>query len=69
MSTRGTSPTIQNENIHVEEQETNARLYSLVGSGHIDKGALVSAAGDSVWASSADFQVAIAGSFRAAHAA
>ncbi|KAI1158181.1 profilin [Nemania serpens] len=28
---------------------------SLVGSGHIDKAAIVSAAGDSVWAASADF--------------
>ncbi|KAF7559071.1 hypothetical protein G7046_g5087 [Stylonectria norvegica] len=30
---------------------------SLVGTGHIDKGAIISAAGDSVWASSADFQL------------
>jgi profilin len=30
---------------------------SLVGSGHIDKGAIISAAGDSVWAASSDFQL------------
>ncbi|KAM0431746.1 hypothetical protein ACHAPT_004996 [Fusarium lateritium] len=30
---------------------------SLVGSGHIDKGAIISVAGDSVWASSPDFQL------------
>ncbi|KAM0241541.1 hypothetical protein ACHAPQ_009938 [Fusarium lateritium] len=30
---------------------------SLVGSGHIDKGALVSAAGDSVWATSPGFEL------------
>ncbi|KAI1814352.1 profilin [Poronia punctata] len=30
---------------------------SLVGSGHIDKAAIVSAAGDSVWAASSDFQL------------
>ncbi|XXG94423.1 profilin, required for normal timing of actin polymerization in response to thermal stress [Hypoxylon texense] len=30
---------------------------SLVGSGHIDKGAIISAAGDSVWASSAGFTI------------
>ncbi|KAK1766802.1 profilin [Phialemonium atrogriseum] len=30
---------------------------SLVASGHIDKGAIISAAGDSVWASSPDFQI------------
>ncbi|EGX92884.1 profilin [Cordyceps militaris CM01] len=30
---------------------------SLVGTGHIDKGAILSAAGDSVWAASADLQV------------
>ncbi|KAH7328123.1 profilin [Stachybotrys elegans] len=30
---------------------------SLVGSGHIDKGAILSAAGDSAWASSSDFQL------------
>jgi len=30
---------------------------SLVGSGHIDKGALVSAAGDSVWASSSGWNL------------
>ena len=32
-------------------------LGSLVGSGHIDKGAILSAAGDSTWATSSDFQV------------
>jgi len=30
---------------------------SLVGSGHIDKGAIISAAGDSVWSTSAGFTV------------
>ncbi|ATY65172.1 putative profilin [Cordyceps militaris] len=30
---------------------------SLVGTGHIDKGAILSAAGDSVWAASADLQL------------
>ncbi|KAF5976182.1 profilin [Fusarium bulbicola] len=30
---------------------------SLVGSGHIDKGAIISVAGDSAWASSPDLQV------------
>ncbi|CAM1511345.1 Fc.00g088580.m01.CDS01 [Cosmosporella sp. VM-42] len=30
---------------------------SLVGSGHVDKAAIISAAGDSVWATSADFQL------------
>ncbi|KAI1779757.1 Profilin/allergen [Hypoxylon cercidicola] len=30
---------------------------SLVGSGHLDKGAIISAAGDSVWATSAGFTV------------
>jgi profilin len=30
---------------------------SLVGSGHADKAAIVSAAGDSVWAKSANFEV------------
>uniref|UniRef100_A0A098E2D9 Profilin n=1 Tax=Gibberella zeae (strain ATCC MYA-4620 / CBS 123657 / FGSC 9075 / NRRL 31084 / PH-1) TaxID=229533 RepID=A0A098E2D9_GIBZE len=30
---------------------------SLVGTGHIDKGAIISAAGDSAWAASADLQV------------
>lgn len=34
-----------------------ADLQSLVGSGHLDKGAIVSAAGDSVWATSAGFTV------------
>ncbi|KAI9167053.1 LOW QUALITY PROTEIN: Profilin [Paramyrothecium foliicola] len=29
---------------------------SLVGSGHIDKAAIISAAGDSAWATSSDFQ-------------
>ncbi|SCO85156.1 probable profilin [Fusarium oxysporum] len=33
------------------------RLDSLVGSGHIDKGAIISAAGDSAWASSPDLQL------------
>ncbi|KAM0205099.1 hypothetical protein ACHAQI_009462 [Fusarium lateritium] len=35
----------------------NSNLNSLVGSGHIDKGALVSAAGDSVWATSPGFEL------------
>ncbi|PHH64827.1 hypothetical protein CDD81_3893 [Ophiocordyceps australis] len=30
---------------------------SLVGSGHVDKAALISAAGDSSWAASSDFQL------------
>ncbi|EHA52188.1 hypothetical protein MCOR27_010941 [Pyricularia oryzae] len=30
---------------------------SLVGSGHIDKAAIISAAGDSTWATSADFTI------------
>ncbi|KAI1461945.1 profilin [Annulohypoxylon moriforme] len=30
---------------------------SLIGSGHIDKGAIISAAGDSVWATSAGFTI------------
>ncbi|KAM0301679.1 hypothetical protein ACHAPM_004826 [Fusarium culmorum] len=30
---------------------------SLVGTGHIDKGAIISAAGDSAWAASADLQL------------
>ncbi|CAG8958462.1 hypothetical protein HYALB_00001405 [Hymenoscyphus albidus] len=30
---------------------------SLIGSGHVDKGAIISAAGDSVWATSPDFTV------------
>ncbi|KAI0177870.1 profilin [Pestalotiopsis sp. NC0098] len=30
---------------------------SLVGSGHLDKGAIISAAGDSVWATSAGFTI------------
>ncbi|KZZ90432.1 profilin [Moelleriella libera RCEF 2490] len=30
---------------------------SLVASGHVDKGAIISAAGDSAWASSANFQL------------
>ena len=30
---------------------------SLVGSGHIDKGAIISAAGDSAWATSTNFQL------------
>ncbi|KAI1852442.1 hypothetical protein JX265_011075 [Neoarthrinium moseri] len=30
---------------------------SLVGSGHIDKGAIISAAGDSVWATSSGFTI------------
>ncbi|RCI09814.1 hypothetical protein L249_4173 [Ophiocordyceps polyrhachis-furcata BCC 54312] len=30
---------------------------SLVGSGHVDKGAIISAAGDSTWAASPEFQV------------
>ncbi|VUC23145.1 unnamed protein product [Clonostachys rosea] len=29
---------------------------SLIGTGHVDKGAIISAAGDSAWAASADFQ-------------
>ena len=32
-------------------------LDSLVGSGHVDKAAIVSAAGDSVWAESPGFKV------------
>jgi hypothetical protein len=36
---------------------TDNLRYSLVGSGHIDKGAIVSLAGDSVWAASATFSV------------
>jgi hypothetical protein len=42
------------------EYRADADLYqhnSLVATGHIDKGAIVSAAGDSAWASSSDFQV------------
>ncbi|KAM3506957.1 hypothetical protein MY10362_002077 [Beauveria mimosiformis] len=43
-------------------QRTNSRTAayvdtSLVGTGHIAKGAIISAAGDSVWATSADLQV------------
>ncbi|KEY74859.1 hypothetical protein S7711_10066 [Stachybotrys chartarum IBT 7711] len=39
-------------------QDTDADIPgSLVGSGHIDKGAIISAAGDSAWASSSDFQL------------
>ncbi|KAI1143019.1 Profilin/allergen [Hypoxylon sp. FL0543] len=34
---------------------TTPAYDSLVGSGHIDKGAIISVAGDSVWASSAGF--------------
>jgi profilin len=30
---------------------------SLVASGHVDKGAIISAAGDSAWATSPNFQV------------
>ncbi|RDA90464.1 hypothetical protein CP533_3956 [Ophiocordyceps camponoti-saundersi (nom. inval.)] len=30
---------------------------SLVGSGHVDKGAIISAAGDSTWAASPEFQL------------
>ncbi|POR38826.1 Profilin [Tolypocladium paradoxum] len=30
---------------------------SLVGTGHVDKAAIISAAGDSAWAASADFQL------------
>ncbi|KAL1883573.1 profilin, required for normal timing of actin polymerization in response to thermal stress [Paecilomyces lecythidis] len=30
---------------------------SLVGTGHVDKGAIIGASGDSIWASSADFQL------------
>ncbi|KAK1759396.1 profilin [Echria macrotheca] len=30
---------------------------SLVGSGHLDKGAIISAAGDSIWSASPDFDI------------
>ena len=40
-----------------EERNILMRDNSLVGSGHADKAAIVSAAGDSVWAKSADFEV------------
>ncbi|KAF5640741.1 profilin [Fusarium sp. NRRL 25303] len=42
------------------EYRSNADIFpldSLVGSGHIDKGAIISAAGDSAWASSPDLQL------------
>ncbi|RSL92845.1 hypothetical protein CEP52_013598 [Fusarium oligoseptatum] len=42
------------------EYRADADLYqhnSLVATGHIDKGAIISAAGDSAWASSSDFQL------------
>ncbi|KAG5983360.1 hypothetical protein E4U55_000098 [Claviceps digitariae] len=32
-------------------------IISLVATGHVDKGAIISAAGDSSWAASADFQL------------
>ncbi|KAJ4270369.1 profilin, required for normal timing of actin polymerization in response to thermal stress [Fusarium torreyae] len=35
----------------------NSQHNSLVGSGHIDKGAIISAAGDSVWAASPELQL------------
>ncbi|KAM0342821.1 hypothetical protein ACHAPU_009185 [Fusarium lateritium] len=35
----------------------NLNLNSLVGSGHVDKGAIISVAGDSVWASSPALQL------------
>lgn len=31
--------------------------YSLVGTGHLDKGAIISAAGDSTWAATSGFTV------------
>jgi profilin len=36
-------------------RDTNRSRNSLVGSGHLDKAAIISAAGDSVWSSSAGF--------------
>lgn len=42
------------------EYRADADLYqhnSLVATGHIDKGAIISVAGDSAWAHSPDFQV------------
>lgn len=41
----------------LKQNNTDANLLSLVGTGHIDKGAIISAAGDSAWATSVDFQV------------
>ncbi|KAG6049693.1 hypothetical protein E4U39_005684 [Claviceps sp. Clav50 group G5] len=35
----------------------DGHAISLVATGHVDKGAIISAAGDSSWAASADFQV------------
>lgn len=40
-----------------EEGADTGGINSMVGSGHVDKGAIYSAAGDSVWATSAGFEV------------
>ncbi|KAK2675910.1 Profilin [Fusarium oxysporum f. sp. vasinfectum] len=50
-------------NVNADPDDTHnpfTRTYGqgcLVGSGHIDKGAIISAAGDSAWASSPDLQL------------
>ncbi|KAG6093400.1 hypothetical protein E4U30_004344 [Claviceps sp. LM220 group G6] len=38
-------------------QFADGHAISLVATGHVDKGAIISAAGDSSWAASADFQL------------
>ncbi|KFH47839.1 Profilin-like protein [Hapsidospora chrysogenum ATCC 11550] len=39
------------------DTDTDPVIHSLVGSGHLDKGAIISAAGDSVWAASGGFDL------------
>ncbi|KAF5647112.1 profilin [Fusarium sp. NRRL 52700] len=54
------NPNLNYDHASRHEYRSNAdifRLDSLVGSGHIDKGAIISAAGDSAWASSPDLQL------------
>ncbi|KAF4499763.1 profilin [Fusarium agapanthi] len=54
------NPNLNYDHAFRHECRSNAdifRLDSLVGSGHIDKGAIISVAGDSAWASSPDLQL------------
>lgn len=42
---------------HAWNESTDVRCNSLVGTGHLDKAAIISIAGDSVWATSSGFTV------------
>ena len=58
MLTRGTRLCSSNKGDSPKDNQADITLYdSLVGTGHIDKAAIISAAGDSTWATSSGFTV------------